>query len=699
MAATEPHTFTVSWRASLQEGDWADLSNIECPELTMGLAPTIDQATLIQKFGHVDGAYVERLDLRNKYVHIHVENIPGSIVYDEVGVAMTDEETGEPVLTETGAYDWYGVVLQEQLERWNQEADGDTQRLFGGNLTMTAFGLEWFLAHETINHTIVHPAARIERVLGFNTGFGDARDVEYADRANKDSRSNSFAEDKDHCDLWNAAQIMHYLLSNHAPKDKDGNDAPAEFVLASASFTYLAEFFPTVRCEGRSLWQVMNDVISQSRGLTWWITYEDDANQVQVHVSSQATEDVTLPGGGLLPKADDTASFSNVDEHYTHPTIQRDSSKKYDQIFVRGALRRSVFTVGFENSTLAKSWRTEDEDAYKLAAEDDDPAINDRFRQANRFERVYQCYHIPTTWNGTIDGDQACPKFAPGSVSIIGVEALNVASLRLLPALPIKVGFDYTDANAPVDRDPTNIRPEFQKPFAIIDVGEDNFRFTHRLNANREQGGQSLTAYYLHVLNGTPGMQLTPSGGMPHAIASADFPGEDTSSSEQDVELDFHTLRCTVCAEWDAYCEGYYPTVAPSTKPLSKLFITLDEQRARFDWLAEHTVYDIQVEEVEGEQVPVVKEVETAGALRDDRELCEDIARFAFEWYSLDRATVQFNFNRIAVPAEIGTLITTIGHGAAQETVNCVVSQITHDLERGTTQMLAGFAELDFAEL
>jgi hypothetical protein len=149
-------------------------------------------------------------------------------------------------------------------------------------------------------------------------------------------------------------------------------------------------------------------------------------------------------------------------------------------------------------------------------------------------------------------------------------------------------------------------------------------------------------------------------------------------------------LRVTVAGEWDAYCEGRYPSADATASPMSTLYITLGE-RARLDWLAVNTVWDIQ----DG----ALKKTTTGGALRDDRNLCVQLAQLAYEWYGVPRAKLSLSMNRIAAIPEIGTLITTIGTGAAQETVNCIVSQVTHNLAGGTTQLSAGFEELDFTTL
>jgi hypothetical protein len=47
--------YTVSSRAALNAGAWADVADLICPVLTRGLAPTLDEASLLYQFGTLDG--------------------------------------------------------------------------------------------------------------------------------------------------------------------------------------------------------------------------------------------------------------------------------------------------------------------------------------------------------------------------------------------------------------------------------------------------------------------------------------------------------------------------------------------------------------------------------------------------------------------------------------------------------------------
>jgi hypothetical protein len=670
--------YFVYQATSLAIGDWVYNPHLICPRLVRGLAPTLDQAALRYAFGKItrdtenENVYWPRLELQGGYVRIIVPSLE---------------------------IDWAGYVLNEDLQRWPQETVEAVDRIVGGNQSFQVTGLEWFLTRQTVNSCVIYPDVRIDRAIGYNQGFGLGRGVTYETRANKDTRGAFFAADKDHAELWSAREIVEDLLTNHHPRDSAGNPQPCEFTIHADSLPYLEWYYPSVEVEGKNLWQALNDVINMRRGLVWWLEYSEPLNECLLRVSSIATAPIVFDDAETLPANASQVTIPDLDEYAWSPVITTKGDRKWGQVVCRGARRRAVFTVSPAAENLEKSWTDAEETAYKAAAGDPDPGINDRFRQALRFERVFTTLHIPTDWDGRCnDGSAlgesgfACPYIEQSTGSEVGGEKLYMPGLRLLPTMPIKVGWDYADATDPTPRDPDLVESEWQRPFAMIDVGDDDWRFAHELNVNADENGdERLTSYHLRVLQETPGLQILPGGGMPHSLALNSFDPDVDAASEHAPEVDYNNMRCTVCGEWDAYCEGRWPETPPAgDKPLQTLYVSIGE-RARHDWLAEKTIFDIQ----DG----ALELVNTGGPLRDDRDLCIKVARIAWEWYGIARAELQLSMKTTEQPAGLGDLITTVGSGEALHDINSVVTQITHALEGGGTSLTTGFAEIDFEAL
>lgn len=672
MSASVP--YFVYTKNKLSDALWTEQPHIVCETLILGVAPTMTQASLGYHFGtmaredETTATYQPPLDLLRKFVRITVPSLSIS---------------------------WVGVVLQQSGAYGPLEDVGGTRQAYGDQM-FSAVGLEWFLMRKTINYSILVDGTRIERAIGYNAGMGTGRGVEYENRANRSTgHIHRFAADKDTATLWRGDYIAGALLSNYQPEDAGGNDEPCGFTLTNG--TYLEPFTPTIEVEGHSVWQALNDLINPSRGLQWRLEYDDALNQAEVIVDSMATAPISIPGGGTLPAASSQVALTDTDATEWRVSINQRGDRRYDNVVCRGARRRAVFTVSIASENLEPSWRSADETAYR-AAVGTDPEVNDAYREGNRFERVYQCFQVPTDWNGASnDGGSvptistpACPTVPQGSTSIVGVEPISMPGLRLLRTLPIRVGYDYDDATAPTARDPDNIYSEWQRPFAVIDDdGAGAWRFTHATGKTNDDG-EKRSGFSFSVLDGTPGIQFSPPQGMPHTLALNHFDPDVDGASEQTPLVDYATIRCTVCGEWDAFCEAKYPLADGDSDPLQTLYISIGE-RARFDWLAAGTVYDINNGALET--------VSNGGPLRDDRELCEQVARIAYEWYGVEREDVQIQSALTEAPVQVGELITVIGNGAAAVTVNAVVSQITYSLERGGTLISAGFAELDIAGL
>lgn len=687
---------------------WVLWPHLIAESLLVGVSTTVDTATLRWRFGRLD----READLPSAAA------VDGAVDWRDPAFLL-----GKYVrlVCASRGVDWVGFVLVEGKARGPQvEIDdgigGTLEALADGEQLFTAVGLEWFLQRQTVNSAWVRRSddtvLHVQRPIPFNGGYGDGRSLAYDKRENKEPGLQYFTDSPDSAELWTAQKIVEYLLSNYGPADETFADSPIGFQLAASAAPYLNWFTPTIECAGRSVWQILNDVIAAGRGLLWWLAWTEPgaAPMATIYVSSMATGPVAMPGGGTLPIALSTFADPAFDDQslLAHPTIARDLGRRFHRVIARGARRRAVFTVSLESGNLEASWKSTEETTYRTAL-GADPKANDRYRQARRFERVYQCFQIPVDWNGTSnDGgsapggsDFACPQVPQGSLSIIGAEPIAMPGLRLLRTMPTRVGWDYEDATAPTPRDPDEVTPEFQRPFAVFDIGESGgsgpkWRFSEELSTTAEDETNAKTkktSFHLRVLEGVAGVQLSPGSGMPHALALNHFDPVTDGATEHNPEVDFDKLRCTVCGEWDAYCEGAWPVAIPAASPVHTLYLYLGD-RYRLDWLAEGTIYD-----AEGD---TLKTVTTGGPLRDDRDRLVEIAKLAHEWYGVERAELALavtGLPNLSWLVALGSLVTTIGSGDQLETINAVVSQIDYDFGADVMRFSCGFTELNFEAL
>lgn len=716
-------TPTVQTRASLTAGSWAAAPDLVAATLTRGNAPTRDQAQLYYRYGAIADtgeamAQRNRLDLRGKFVKI----------------------------TATGIDEFIGYVPFE----------GDSRRKFSatvesGDQVFTAFGLAWFLERQYIGRTNVNGqsdagAQWIDRAIGYNVGADDGRGITFEQRGNRSDVEGAdgvffhkinrrWGDEKPPAE-WTALDIVLNLLQYQTPVDQSGVFKPLQFFLHTSSEPFLSWFKPAVKVEGRSLYDVLHEIISPKRGLTWRVATGVVGSDISILVSSMATADITMPSGGTLPDALTKTTIANPDALTAIDgpiRITRDDARKWHRVVARGARRTTTYSIHNPildeppcGLVLVPAWDGALEQVYADAAssstgygalsDEAKQVRNDRFRQSEKLSRVFRDYAIKQKVDDDFEfssGKYLSPIIIQATGSVVGSQQVCIGGLRVLRTLPLKKGWDYTDATDPVppeheaiDVADDYLPPESMRPFGLYQVdgteegwADPNSRwvFVDRMATHEHETGDDGPGVNLEVspLVDEYGISLRVSGGMQHTLASAAWEETTPTASPSRYpwglgQYDPSALMIfTVCSEWDSYCEAAHPEAIPTASPVATFYLHLGE-RYRFDWLCFNTIFDV-------DELGKIKKVTTQGAIRDDRKKCEDFARLAFQWYAEDRAQVEFSYLNIVQPHALGTLITTIGTPA--ETVNSVVSQISYDFESGRTSVVCQYAELDFEGL
>ena len=744
---------------------WTFQPHLKCFGLIEGLAPTIDQATLVWDYGDMartdydDGepeqlmAYVEQAELVGKFVRI---------VVPSKGV------------------DWYGRIRDDGVSDLAQETYGEElYRIFGGSQFFTAYDLKYALARTIICGASSRQVDRNSRPIGYNCGGGDGRSTDAEKKGNRsvsgtasghpifiDSTLYAFSFDDDAVD-WTAWDEVVHLLAEQCPRDQDDEPAPCKFCISDESKPFLDWYKPIVKVEGRSLLDVLNDVIDLRRGLVWRLEVrvaldDEEIMEAVIHVTSIAPASVPLPDAASLPASTTQVAIDDPNALDLSEPIQyaRNNINRWHRVRVRGARRTTTFSAvgagavggltGYTfpiaiESRINKTWSVDDEEAYwqgvRPTLEPDEQTAyddladeekgeqkqadrNDRFRQKKQFERVYQFFSVDAI---SAAGLELSPVLQQETGSVVGDVPMERRTMRLLNTTHMLVSYGYQDASDPEQRGDEEYGTELVKPFALmhlpsgaqfipttlgepVDGGElddsstdGGWRFMDKLHATTERGWdvsegdvdssyerRFRTNFSMKILSGEPGFAMRASHGSAHALCgiadAAEF--DAIAPSRHPKEFYWQCQLITAATEWDAYCEAVWPVAVPEESPIEELLIDIGE-RARYDYLAKGTVYDV---DAKGHLL----QVEQGGPLRDDRKLCESIARIAYLWYGPERSEATFAFHLIQRPWELGTLITTIGLGDAMRTVNAVVSQISHNLEQGGTRVTCNFPEVDF---
>jgi hypothetical protein len=733
-----PYTIkTADTALALAAEGWTLQPHLLVVNFTEGAAPTLPSAQIMWRFGKMNrtaftgedrvrdpaSAYVEPFDLGGKYVLIECPSL--SIV-------------------------WVGYVLSDAKVRWRQqeipegEDNAGQQRVSGGDQGFDVVDLTWFLGRTQISGTSSREADKKLRPIGYNCGAGDGRDLDVGRRRNRKPPTDAGFDPYDPLEFdfsddaieWSADAIVKHLLAEYPPRNQADEPSPVTFHLHDASLPYLNWFKPVVKIEGRTTLEILDEVISQKRGLTWkpGLVDVEGVLWVRIVVSSIAVDAVTMPNpdeldpAPALPAAATQAAFDpDAHELDMPPQVMRDGTRSWNRFRARGARSTSTLsalgsavdepTIPIHSSYTAR-WSDEDETDYNAGVSVIDPDYatyddaekgnrNDLLRKMPRLERVYRYFTLTLE---SESGEELQPILEQATGSVIGDIALEPAAARIQRATLLKAGYTYNDATAPVrngDFDTAESRDELLPPLLLFNVAGATTLDTDE-GANPDGGWRRGESFASHAekVPGDDGKQHTANfgmrplaaaggfeilvhgnGGMPHSLTAA---GPAEPSAYPGI-VSYNRMGLTVTIEWDCYCEAVWPVAVPTNEPVQEMLIQLGE-RVRFDWLVKGTIYDL---DSHGQ----LRQVATAGALNDYRWYCETVAKLAHQWYSAARAKVTIAFKTTSRPFDVGDLITEIGTAEAAETVNAVVSQMTHDFENGGTVATLGYAELDFSKL
>lgn len=688
------------------------------------------------------GLYCDRLETRvngfdSAALHYQcgdqVKQIEGAAFAEATPLDVADSYcrvTVGPPGNPTSHYRWHGVVVDDEVSNKGVFLDGGVRKFRFRDQSITVLGLEYLLDRQPIGAAIVHDTTRLERTLVFNGGALSGEQAGRAGRGNRHTEVNAdgvYAFSKaPNADEWTAADIVKYLLKYFAPVDNAGDPLPTLFSLTAGSATLLSGYKPKLDPRGLTVMQALNAIINPKRGFCWWVEYDETVSPngaASIVVESLANTLVTLPSSATLP-ANTRQKAVDMDLDPTVDRVRRrsDRRKRYDQVLCRGARMTSTFTLGFGDSTLAIDWEAAAAtayanaakpgeagaalDAYNALTDEEKAKQNDAYRRSALLNRVYTCYRIPDDWDRKSgDGKSASGRDwtfgdVSASGSIAGELPIVINGLRILETTMLREGVDYTDPANPVDNNPDGSEVNYVAPFAIVKVATspDGYAYADKLNnyelADGDAVGDVRASYNLFAQERAPGIVLQSSSGLNHTIAKDRFDPGTAEPTATLPEVDYETIRVTVSAEADKFCEAIYPASASADTPVEVLEIYLGDSY-RLDFLPGNTVVDVR-----GGEVITCNDTTNAGRLlRDDRQKLSDLAQLAYQWYQTERASVSARLNQTHPLFELGTLVTTIGDAETAQTVNSVIGVVAYDFKAGSQSIITLGDAVDFPGL
>lgn len=610
---------------------------------------------------------------------------------------------------------WYGIITEDGGIREGAKSytiDGSPVTVLLRSQLFVAVGLEAIFDKIYMDRsyikgeTVPSDVSIIKRPITFNEPNdygGDGNRTSAQGTAPNGEACNLFESDLSTGVLWATRDIVEYLINCFQPTDWD-DATKLPVVIVDTDGTLPPWDQPILQVTSTTtVRQLLNRILDRRRLMGWAVDVDEETtpHTIQVKILNFVAVEIELPSGATQPANSDTVSIDFDSALDVRASLTESDRHMADQVVVKGARVRSAFSLSYDDGTLVSDWKAADETAYEdgpgslTGTEAEQLRAIIEWRRRDELRQVYSYFKVPDDWNFEVGNGTGG---APSSSSDGG------------HALPIDPDLDE-DTNWIYRPTLTFLRHLFRelhdtatdtgpqdapKPIAVIEIEDGTYRLIDKLAEtsgviDRGKGKGRTWGASIQMRQDCPGIILRVSGAQQLVIADSDFDGED-DTDEQPSRLDWKDMIVTVACDLDRHAEAVYPEAAdvdPEDKGDQKRLIVIDIGDAgRLDYVVPDTVTGV---DGDGELVR-----HTAGGyVRDDREWMDDLAKYVYTWYGLERQAFRFEMQQILDLLSVGQMITTIGTGDLEITVNSLVVGITYDFREQETQVDTAFAQLD----
>lgn len=692
--------------------EWRYCPYLVCTRFTEVVGPEIDEADFYFDFGRIkreDRTTLldeTPLNLYNYYVQVRVlqpgakepvVRFTGFIPDDSRTLFRPDIETGQQRLKAYGI----GYILNRWFFREGHIGE------------QNAFEVDGVNAAENRKHRLIgylpdfNDKGLYGKALFGNRSTFTAEDVgdEYGqeyDPAETDPQLlKAYLFSPDESEEWDAKKAVEYLLGFRPNADIIKIELAGKVAGQKIGRSDVLEKIKRIwKTDGKSLWQLLNEIISRQYGVGFYVRYcpadpdnpEENPERFSLEVFSLCDKPIAC-GGITLPANPNQVKFTlPTGFPYTHLvdplTFRMVSINRYDSVEARSAnirimasFRSNRTTYRSKEGDLVRHWTTDLQDDYAVGVNTgpQDPDIQDAYRAQDQFKTVYRYFKVKTNWDGrakyiagVTSGDPEClipypqpdgtVKWDPdaGYFSRYGKEFMRDTFM--------KIGVDYT-TYPPTDSNPVNANVGYV-PMMAFYYDHDESQFISGLRTDHDPTGKwyrmeklkeafpdDASSASLRPLDREMGVEIY-FGDKPNhyfGLTKFNLPGDDEDTNV-DPEFNYENMVITACYETDAKMfvqmklNNTDGTKDELTNPL-----VIECRDCEYWYASRYAVIDIQPDGRD------LKQVAYAGLeVRNDRTKLQATAAFAAAWYGVDRQAVKIPIKQVGSFVELGTMLTGI---------------------------------------
>jgi hypothetical protein len=708
---------------------WTLREDIACTSVTWQVAPNVGHAQLRRRYGPTierDGSKTNRtkLNLDGWYVRILVICPDGQRLWHGFVDDTGEESTGFVSMNEIDEAelpDIVPIVVQRPTGVQTYTCAGMLASLDRSPIMATMFRttvanegtdleeMRWAGSAPHFNPT-VKPAhwknQQGERQLKTRTAAAyDVPDMASGDSTAIVRQSHIFgwpnlysiADDNALVDYWYPRNIAEYLVAYASPRNKDFSEViPIEL----AEPTQIPDFgTPDLDCDGLSLKQCMDRLLSANQGLGYWVYVDEEENRLVVKPFTSLMTSLTVGTGKTIAANDTQFDLFVVSDPSTDYTLQKAVSTLANQVVIRGARRQTVFTVPF--ARFAGTWTTAEVTAFDtefptsvdLAAQH---ARRDAMEQS-RWRHLYRNFQFLRTWDwrvttNDIDFDHVFLSEAPNALGLFTADERYLpypGKMQVVNHLPLKDRIDYSTGDKIAEH------RDSRAPFRVTNIYGKAFNAGYNGTSNTLVDGHPLswverakrhTLYSIsdpdysltvHPLDSehTIGIQIDVNGA-PQTIMGA---GVDPISHLP--ALVYSSLFVTIAMEDDRHVEQHYPAPADLDDVDNVL-------RKVVDYGDKFQLIELLPGTIVGFDSNDFLRRDERTFVRDDRDEMLELAKQMYAWFRRIRQVVRLNSRRCSAVVWPGQLVKTLNDLAAPVNqhavpVECVVTEVAIRLPAG----------------
>lgn len=660
---TQPRAI-VRTRASWADA-WQEHPHLYCESVSWELYG-IGSATLIWNYGKIardsDSTIrsVQKLEILNHWVSIEF-----------------DPENGD------GPDYWYGIVTSVA-----QDAHGGMQDTVSGDQRFVCHSPEILLTRVQITKSYARNASGFVTEVPYGITFNEVftRASTEAGQQIIGNRLESpdydlFSLSQSNAKPWTLENIVTYLA--YYMDQSFSNAGPA--ILGDPYFPMSTYEPANVVTHGRTVYDLLNEVIDRRRGIAWTVrplSYAVDPIGFYIEVVSLSPVDVDLPGPEDLDANADTIELEIYDaQDIERCTVTSDALTQYQQVIVEGGNIGTVFTIpviwtGLTSNIGGETYGVEYQEAASnlqgYAGKDlaEQKALNDKLRMSDRLRDGLSKYRISDNYLSYVfissspenDNLSAAGSHLDYVGDVREDEVLYAPSIKLESYLPMTdetggamrpiICDIKTPAGASARLNPFDRENIFRDLSTVGITASDN-------EAERENGTPVSVA--VEVADNGPVFGVL-SDNVQHSIwgYTREEPWPYAVSETPTSFADTRDMLVTLYARSPKRVRVVYPTTPTTEKSWDQtqtLLIRAGDDY-RLDAIKPYTILGPYTDG----SYPGPDFTTGIVPLRDDRTTMRTIARLAWEWYRKQRNALSITWRQVLPydPIRVGVLVTSL---------------------------------------